>query len=217
MREFPSLLEFDLWYKHILNVLYHDKWIINKKGKSIPVSSIKKMDYEIVLNAYKERYPNEENLCNRILFHFQYFNRETVEAGCINSSIYKRKKRLQDFIKLMIDNYKPIFITLNFKDATLESTSEDTRKQYVRKFLKKYCSMYVANIDYGSKNEREHYHAVVVPKTKIDFKDWHKFGCVYIEHIRQSSSEEKLSKYITKLSNHALKETNRKNLVIYSR
>ena len=79
--------------------------------------------------------------------------------------------------------------------------------------------MYVANIDYGSKNKREHYHALI-NCDKVDFKSWRKYGNINAKRVRNKdieSDKTKLSKYIAKLSNHAIKETTKRSCLIYSR
>jgi hypothetical protein len=79
--------------------------------------------------------------------------------------------------------------------------------------------MYVANIDYGAKNKREHYHALI-NCDKIDFSNWRKYGNINAERVKNKDIESdkiKLSKYIAKLSNHAIKETTKRSCLIYSR
>ena len=108
-----------------------------------------------------------------------------------------------------------LFCTFTFSPEVLDSTSEDTRKQYVRKFLKLNGSSYIANIDYGSKNEREHYHAVIL-SDHIAYNSW-SYGFSFIERVKKTNSKERLSEYITKLGLHAIKESCKSNRVIYSR
>ena len=79
--------------------------------------------------------------------------------------------------------------------------------------------MYVANIDFGAQNHREHYHAVIQCK-KIDASSWHKYGAIFIEKVRNNGIGhdcERLSKYVSKLSNHAIKETTKRCSLLYSR
>lgn len=130
----------------------------------------------------------------------------------------QRNKRLYVRVKRMILSGKALFITLTFNDSTLESTNEETRKQYVRKYLKAYCSEYVANIDFGAKKQREHYHAVVVPKLdKLDPTPWHDYGANKIERVYNVEDYQKVAKYVNKLTNHALKDNGFYKRLIYSR
>lgn len=128
----------------------------------------------------------------------------------------KRTTRASNRIELLISNYETLFLTLTFKSETLESTTEETRRLYVARFLKSVSPHYVANIDYGKQNGREHYHAIVVG-TDIDYSKWHKFGAIKGVKIRKGSNPLQLSKYINKLSLHACKSTTRGKKLIYSR
>lgn len=108
------------------------------------------------------------------------------------------------------------FLTFTFTDSVLESTSADTRKQYVRKWLSSHCLDYVANVDFGKKNNREHYHAVALCSSRPDMSDWLSrcggFKCrrvskdnpVYVKRVPQ---------YINKLSNHSTKNFSKSNLI----
>lgn len=143
---------------------------------------------------------------------------EWKEAKMVNEASYKRTKRLKDRILNMLESGSCIFLTLTFKDNVLESTSSETRKTYVSRYLKKVSNRYVANIDFGKKNEREHYHALV-QCDGVDGKWWREnCGSINFERVNVVlDCETKLAKYINKLTNHAIKETTRRNCVIYSR
>lgn len=84
------------------------------------------------------------------------------EAERINNAYYARVKRLKDRIRNMLSMGTCYFLTLTFNDDTLNRTCEQTRRKYVTWFLKSFANVYIANIDYGSVNGREHYHAVVL-------------------------------------------------------
>ena len=137
------------------------------------------------------------------------------EAHKVNKASYSRRDRLSKRIKTMLTSGSCIFLTLTFTDDVLASTSEDTRHRYVTRFLKTVSDRYVANIDYGKLNEREHYHAIVLAQ-KVDNKLW-SYGSINFERIRINSNEKILAKYICKLVNHAIKETTKRNHTIYSK
>lgn len=110
------------------------------------------------------------------------------------------------------------FLTLTFTDEVLASTTEETRRRYVARFLKSISENYVGNIDYGKTTEREHYHAVVEGQD-LDLTGWtygftKSIKCGYTDIITDSA---RLSKYINKLSNHATKRTTKGKKIIYSR
>lgn len=138
------------------------------------------------------------------------------EAVRVNFASYKRKTRLQDRISDMLMSGDTLFLTLTFTNEVLENTSAETRRRYVTRVLKKFNCNYVANIDYGKETEREHYHCVIsishLPK------NFWPYGFCKIEKVRNCSGDSaRLAKYISKLTNHAIKETCKQNRIIYSR
>lgn len=161
----------------------------------------------------------------------------------INSARYKRTKRLRCRISEILRSSKTVvFVTLTFNDKTLQTTSADTRRQKVRRYLSKFSNNYVANKDFGSKNNREHYHAII--DCNVDRSLWEKNGFILTEYVqapdgvktlkkiprqyellpddqkRQILSildEKRLSKYIAKLTNHSIKETAKGSRIIYGR
>lgn len=134
----------------------------------------------------------------------------------LNDSQYKKAKRVKEKVQELVNSGSALFITLTFKTDVLAKTSALTRRRYVQRYLKANCNKYVANVDYGAKNRREHYHAIV--DKDINLKDWHKLGAINIRHIHSSPNDlKKVSLYITKLSAHALKEANLFTRLIYSR
>lgn len=140
-----------------------------------------------------------------------------IEASKINQSHYQRSSRLRKRIQKYLTMGNCVFLTLTFTDETLSKTSQETRKRYVTRYLKSQSEHYIANIDFGAENGREHYHAVVCADS-IDYQSWHHLGAVKGERIRTSSlSSVRLGKYISKLTNHAIKETTKRNAIIYSR
>lgn len=146
----------------------------------------------------------------------EYQYKDIVEARKINTSSYKRVKRLNKRIETYLQSGQCIWLTITFNDTTLSNTSEKTRRRYVSRFLKSVSTSYLANIDYGKTTEREHYHAVVLCDF-VDPKCW-SYGFIYTERIKNHiNAPVKLSKYVSKLTNHAIKESTKRNVYIYSR
>lgn len=161
--------------------------------------------------------PLNDNQVNNIYLLKEENPEEWKEAVRVNNASYHRVKRLKERISKMIQSGSCIFLTLTFKNEVLETTTEETRKRYVARALKTMSKSYIANIDYGKKNEREHYHAIVLAE-KVSQDLW-AYGNLDWERVRvqQKDSNVKIAKYITKLTNHAIKETVKQNRVIYSR
>ena len=162
------------------------------------------MDYE---TAVEQRF-----------FYRQFFPEDWHEAELVADAnkhqIYRLRKRIETMLTTSSDCS---FLTLTFRDDVLAKTSSETRRQYVRKWLKDVSTEYVANIDFGSKNGREHYHAV--SNARVDPTTW-LYGACNVQAVRynpESKSCVKLAKYVSKLTNHAIKETTKRCALIYSR
>ena len=159
----------------------------------------------------------------------QYSEEEIKEAVKVNNASYKRTNRLQQKALELIKTNSAIFLSLTFNDDVFKNMNKETRRKNITRFLKKTCNKYIANIDFGKKNEREHYHALVVPKNDIiDCKEYHEifyksnidFERVVVSNKKDEdieSTSKKISKYVNKLTNHAIKETTQQNRIIYSR
>jgi hypothetical protein len=138
-------------------------------------------------------------------------------ARNINKAYYSRVHRLKHTISKIVLSGNAYFITLTFDDDALFSTNETTRRKNVSRYLKTISNDYVANVDYGTDKGREHYHAVLsLPEGKNSLK-W-AYGFYKVVKIGKRDSDiVKISKYISKLTNHAIKETTRSSRIIYSR
>ena len=149
-------------------------------------------------------------------FHRTHFPEEWKECGRISHAHCNRVVRLKKRIADMVLLSPCLFLTFTFNDYSLSHNTADSRKQAVRRFLNDLNVPYVANIDFGKKNHREHYHAVVAIE-RIDYKSW-KYGAINGQTIRNHTDDiKKLAKYVAKLTNHAIKETVKRNAIIYSR
>lgn len=106
------------------------------------------------------------------------FNDNFEECNKMYNCISRRKTRL--FKKLLYwfyyitkeDDKLLIFGTLTFTDDVLKKTSKETRRRYVARFLNDNSIHYVANIDFGKKDDREHYHFIALCNSKIEPGTW---------------------------------------------
>ena len=138
------------------------------------------------------------------------------EAVKMANADYHRKARIKKRISCMLEHGQCLFLTLTFNDNVISNTNDIVRRKYVLNYLRLFSTQYVANVDYGIKNDREHYHAVLLTDN-VDMSKW-LYGFAYVERINNNINDAvKLSKYISKLTNHAIKETTKRNCVIYSR
>lgn len=137
-------------------------------------------------------------------------------AENVNRASYQRTARLKDRIREAVAGGSAYFITITFNDDTLTKTNEKTRRVYVSRWLKSLTPFYVANIDYGKTTAREHYHAIITADAPPP-KTW-QYGFIDILKVATTENDTKrLSKYISKLTNHAIKNTTKSKRIIYSR
>lgn len=148
---------------------------------------------------------------------------EILCAMQINSAYYRKLSRVKSKLIKMEDccfqnsNLNMVFLTFTFDDYSLSHNNADSLKQAVRRFLKQYGIKYVANVDYGARNGRKHFHAVALIDGKLNYKLWN-YGALNGRKVNlNESASKRMSKYITKLSLHAIKETTQFNRLIYSR
>lgn len=145
----------------------------------------------------------------------QYDSENWKECERLDHARVSRVCRLRKKVRYMIFKFECCFATLTFTDEVLERTSPETRHTYVSRFLKQFpCG--IANVDYGDKTQREHYHAII-PVPKITSDMW-KYGFVFGRKLKKADnlSADKVAYYTAKLVNHAIKETTKGCRTIYS-
>lgn len=113
-------------------------------------------------------------------------------------------------------DYKIIFGTLTFNDAALNELSKTTRRRYVSWFLSANVVHYVANIDYGKKNNREHYHFIALTKNNIKKDSW-PYGYDSYTTIKTKSNLRNRKNYLMKITNHTYKESTKQERILKDR
>ena len=178
---------------------------------------------QVSKSLYFHDFPNQEIecfLCYHLALEIECFYRTCYsdlweEAEKINHARYERVRRLKHYISRLLNYGNAQFLTFTFNKHSLDNLSASTRKTYVTRFLKKLDTLYVANIDFGKINEREHFHAVCC-SDYVDYTSWN-YGALNGQLVRTVEDSPALSKYISKLTNHAIKETTKRSSMIYSR
>lgn len=191
-------------------------------------NTLKNGAYKIIGEKRKNNliFTEYDDTTGEITPHTTYALKKALNDGLgleyrLYNNNHLRKERVKERIENMVNTNQAYFLTLTFSDKMFNrKCSPDTRRRYIRRFLKEQCKEYLANIDFGSTNEREHYHAVVIPKGLIDFDKYRKLfdsniNCKRI--IKSDLSNKLVSRYISKLTNHALKENGFYKRLIYSR
>lgn len=135
------------------------------------------------------------------------------ECRKIYNAHINRVKRVKDRITKILYSGSCIFVTLTFDNKVLNNTSSKTRREYAQRFFN-LSEDYVGNIDFGKKYEREHYHGVI-QADKVNHTDW-QYGRIGFERIRNNTDDTvRISRYIAKLVNHAIKETTKQCRLLY--
>lgn len=154
-------------------------------------------------------------VCN--LPHFVRY--ATSRIRCNQKKTANIRRRIESmFWDCDVDNGESVyFITFTFSDNSFSSLSKETRHRYIARFCKASSVEYIANIDYGGHFAREHYHACMVlseDKARALKKNYN-LGFIDIRPVRSESDSLRVSKYINKLVNHAVKVT--ADRIIFSR
>lgn len=183
--------------------------------------------YDLFLIRKKELYFNKEN-CNDFKLYDDIFKdkQEYIECSKIYNANRQRKHNNWNeickwvFLKLYYkpwQNYNIIFGTLTFDDETLKNTCKRTRTRYITKFLSAETIHYVANIDFGEKNHREHYHFIAIVKDKINCKNWVYGGNKMKKVLITPYDLKRVKNYVMKLNNHSYKATTKQQRIIRDR
>lgn len=152
----------------------------------------------------------------------EVFSDNFEECNKMYNCISRRKTRL--FKKLLYWFYYItkkndkllIFGTLTFTDDVLKKTSKETRRRYVSRFLNNKSIHYVANIDFGKKDDREHYHFIALCNSKIESGSW-SYGFDKYKKIKNSLSLRNRKNYLLKLTNHTYKNSTKQEKLITDR
>jgi hypothetical protein len=195
----------------IENKLHREVGQLSLKNYRLYQKEVNGLYYPSLINySYKELENEFTNFVN-------LYGYTTLKiANNLNRASYQRTARLKERIREAVESGSAWFITITFNPETLSKTNEKTRRVYVSRWLKSLTPFYVANIDYGKEKGREHYHAVITSDQRPP-KSW-SYGFVDILKVKTTETDTKrISKYISKLTNHAIKHTTKSKRIIYSR
>lgn len=165
---------------------------------------------------YKYRLNNDEKhtaILNKIMARsYNVVYTDHKENYAVKKAIECRKakkKRTNKYLNTMFRMYPDLqFVTLTFSNDYISST-EETKKKYALRWLEQNAWDYWGNVDFGGKNGRIHYHAVVDLKDKITA--WN-YGFYNIKPIKKEKTNvSRLSSYVIKLTNHGNKLTTGKS------
>lgn len=134
-----------------------------------------------------------------------------------------KRKRIMRYVHGMSRTHGTLYLlSLTFSDEVLKTTTAETRKQNISRWLDKHTVDYMACIDFGRKNKREHYHAIValdIPLKTVEYRrktyyepteiakaDWYPYGFMSVRCIDiQGANAYKTANYALKASTYAFK------------
>lgn len=190
--------------------------------------------YNRTISIFEKKYNNVEDapprdvaqystaLRQRFILFQELGEEEFHNLERLNQNRYQRIKRLQRRITKILkgfpmhDGSTAVFLTFTFDDEALRNVQAKYRRNAVTRWLKEHSADYVANIDYGKINGREHFHAVAYFDCDQDLTSW-KYGALNCKKIPPTDEGKALSKYVAKLGAHAVKESTKRSALIYSR
>lgn len=144
-----------------------------------------------------------------------------LEYERILKSRYNKVSRIKKHLIYLLSHKKyNYFLTFTFDDYYINKCDR-TKRDLIKNVLSKIDdSLYILNIDYGKKNEREHFHCIFGTDNNSDInvflkKEYPCFSsCIPIRNT--SDDIKRLSKYVNKLSNHTCKDTTFNKRIVYN-
>lgn len=183
--------------------------------------------YEEFLRRKKELFEGGFDSHMKCLYEMYFDNLETVDE-CFKIYYANKQRKYNNWNELCkwlfaienfnsFKNYKIVFGTLTFRDDVLEKTCKRTRARYITKFLSQETYHYIANIDFGKENDREHYHFVAMIEKKMNLQNWiyggNKVNIVPIDKNEMQS----VKNYLLKINNHSYKESTKQSRILRDR
>ena len=173
----------------------------------------------------------DDELLNTLIIYNKYkrfcfenklpFNKDKKLESILNSR-YQKCSRIKKRFIYLIARYKYLyFVTFTFDDYYVK-LCDRSRKDLIKSSLYSFNPdiKYILNIDFGKNTERLHYHCIVATNDNADLNSFlqNNYPCFsYTEKIRISKEDlKRTSKYINKLSNHAIKDTTQRSRVLYN-
>ena len=147
------------------------------------------------------------------------FNENNDYEKILNSR-YCKVSRIKKRLVYLITHFDYLyFCTFTFDDNFIKKCDRSKRD------LIKHCIIrldddvnYILNVDYGKKNEREHYHCIIATNNNGNLRNYLKSYYPFFtscDSINKSNNDiKRLSKYINKLSNHCVKDTTKNKRVV---
>lgn len=176
------------------------------------------IDNELLSNLYT--YNHRRYIAYRLGITFDV-DRELENKLCAR---YNKVSRIKSHLVYMWHRKRHLyFLTFTFNDKYINKCDR-TKKDLIKNAIKKYddSCFYILNVDYGSKNGRQHFHCILA--TDLDsnldlfMRDDNNYPCfVDVREVREDFTSLKcLPKYINKLSNHCIKDSTKSSRIFFN-
>ena len=220
--KFPELREITSLYPEVVKNLSKCSLLDyqNKKSSKPPIFLI---DDDGVISACDKNGNTSETLFDKTFDYCKTLSERHQFAGFNEYDIFNDFRRIERNVSKKQYRVKKIierllwsdcnFLMLSFKPSVYDNTTETTRRRYIRDYLNSLGCLYLANVDYGDKGGREHYHAIV-QRTDIEYKDYRsKYGRINGQKIVYKDYDA-LKRYICKLTNHSIKASTKNKRIL---
>lgn len=180
---------------------------MDKDGK-ITISDLSRA-YYVYYKSRLNRVSKEE-----VKHALEVIGNAPIEVKRQFETVRKRKQRLRiRLTKLFEEEESLYFLTLTFSDEFV-NRSDDLINKFKRQ-LKKENIKFIINEDFGGQFGRVHFHCILNRRIKV-LQYWNYGGFKNIKIKKSNNSLIKLPDYFNKLTNHTLKESNKRIKVYYN-
>lgn len=144
-----------------------------------------------------------------------------IEYERILKSRYNKISRIKKHLIYILSHKRyNYFLTFTFDDYYINKCDR-TKRDLIKNVLSKIDdALYILNIDYGKKTEREHFHCILGTDNNLDLDSFLKeiypcfSSCIPIN--KSNDDIKRLSKYVNKLSNHTCKDSTYNKRIVYN-
>ena len=150
-----------------------------------------------------------------------YFE-ENKEYERILNARYCKVSRIKKRVVFLFSYFTYVYFCTFTFDDDLINKCDRTKRDIIKSTLNKFSSdiHYILNVDYGNKNEREHYHCLVATNNNGNLRNFLKkeYPCLSgCDRVSISAKDLKcVSKYFNKLTNHCIKKTTKNKRIVYN-
>ena len=145
---------------------------------------------------------------NDLELNKKYTRLDISNARKLVNNYFNRLYRIKKCVSSLLEE-ECCFVTFTISDEYINNSLPYLRRKLVEVLNNFGCS-YIGNVDYGSSNDRLHFH-ILIQCFNFDESLW-RYGFVGVRKVYNKSKN--ISRYISKLSNHTIKTTTKNIRII---